>query len=62
VSDSESAGDAQLLLRVWIERHDALLRGRLVTPTLPDRSTARGIDDLCELVRRGLQRLQDELL
>jgi len=61
VSDVASAGDAHLLLRVWVERHDDALRGRLVTPSLPGPTTARGIDGLCDLVRQGLEQLQDQM-
>ncbi|HEY3141557.1 MAG TPA: hypothetical protein VGJ86_10535 [Acidimicrobiales bacterium] len=54
-------GDAQVLLRVWVEQHDSSLRGRLVLPPVDGPSTARGVDDLCALVRQALEQLQHDL-
>jgi hypothetical protein len=54
-------GDAQVLLRVWVEQHDATLRGRLVVPPLDEQTTARGIEGLCGLVRRALEQLEHDL-
>jgi hypothetical protein len=61
VARSLPLGDAQLVLRVWVEQHDATLRGRLVLPVLEGRTTARGVDELSALVRRALVELEDEL-
>jgi hypothetical protein len=61
VARSLPLGDAQLLLRVWVEQHDATLRGRLVLPALDGHTTARGVDELSALVRRVLVELEGEL-
>lgn len=53
-------GDAEVLVRVWVEQHDGVLRGRLLLPDLTGPRTARGVDELAELVRRALQQLQDD--
>jgi hypothetical protein len=61
VSDARQAREVNVILHVWLEPHDPELRGRLVYPPVTGPAAARGMCDLCRLVRRALEEVQDEM-
>lgn len=57
------AVSAQLLIRVWVEHHDSVLRGRVIRVGRYDveAKSARGISDLLETVRVSMVAIEAEL-
>jgi len=52
--------DASLVVSLWMERHDRVLRARIIEGGL-SRDSARGIDAIGVLVRDALESLELEL-
>jgi hypothetical protein len=52
---------AIVVLRVWREVDDDELRGRLITPVLPEPTAAAGRRQLLSLVERALSELEADL-
>jgi hypothetical protein len=59
--DEPSTADATCIARLWVERGDPVVRGRIES-TLDRRSfTGRGVDELTALIRDELTRIENAL-
>lgn len=54
--------DASLLLRLWIEPHDGVVRARLIASWSDGTTTAAGIDDILDAVRVRIRAFEHEEL
>jgi hypothetical protein len=52
--------DASLVVHVWMESHDRVIRARIVDQ-FEAHDPARGIDDIVSMVRVWLERTEHEL-
>jgi hypothetical protein len=58
----ETTADATCIARVWVERDDPVLRGRVESTLDNESTTARGRDDLVAAIRAELDRIEHALV
>lgn len=61
VPEAPQTRDAALVLHVWMEPDDPVLRGRILAPQPVDPSGTRGVTALCEVACELLRQLEDGL-
>lgn len=60
--DEPSTADATCTVRLWVERGDPVVRGRVESTIDRRSSTGRGVDELSALVQAELARIESALV
>lgn len=56
--EEPNTADAACVVRLWVERGDPVLRGRVESTPYGSPATARGVDELASMLRGRLQLIE----